>query len=86
MSTVSQQPILHVPERLPLSARPVLSILRRLRYGAIQGTLPDGQWFFVSGSEPGPEGTLRLHHPMRLLWRVARRGAIDFAEGYMAGD
>lgn len=86
MSTVSQQPILNVPRGMPLSVRPLLALLSRLRYGAVHGTLPDGRWFFVSGREPGPEGSLRLHRPLRLLGRVMRRGAIGLAESYMAGD
>lgn len=77
---------LDTPGKLPLSARLLARQLASLRHGAIHGRLADTASFSVRGPEAGDVGEIRIHAPWRLLWRAGTRGAVGFAESYLAGD
>ncbi len=66
------------PASFRLAARAAL----RLKYGALQVTLPDGRRLRFEGAQPGEEAALQVYD-----WRMARRilssGALGFAEGYI---
>ncbi|MEN8691969.1 MAG: cyclopropane-fatty-acyl-phospholipid synthase family protein [Desulfobacterales bacterium] len=63
----------------------VLRILKRIEFGSLRVAHGDCEWL-RKGSNPGPESTLQLHNPARLLSKVLLRGDIGFAESYMHGD
>ena len=76
-------PSLSLPEGAPASARPVLSLLRRLRHGTLDVQWPDGsQARFGPGG--APQAALRL-----IDWSVCgaalKSGDIGFAESYIDG-
>ncbi|MFP4695944.1 class I SAM-dependent methyltransferase [Thiohalospira sp.] len=80
-------------ERLrPLSASPGLALrpwawlLRGLQTGRLRVDGPGGRGFTATGEAAGPQAQIRLHRPLHLLNRILRRGAMGFAEGYMAGE
>jgi cyclopropane-fatty-acyl-phospholipid synthase len=39
----------------------------------------------MSGTEENPEVSMRIHEPMRFIWRILTRGEIGFAEAYIKG-
>lgn len=84
--TDSQQALVEVPSPLPLGSRILLSWISRLRRGRMEGQLPSGEPFVIQGAEPGPTGVMRLHRPLRMVARILTRGAVGFAESYMAGE
>ncbi len=55
------------------------------RYGTVTYILPSGRSIPIKGSEPGPNGVLKVRD-YRFVGRVFRAGDIGFAEGYMAGE
>ncbi len=63
----------------------LLSIVSRIRYGAIKLTLPDGVSHIFTGSEPGPSADLKLH-TMRALSRLLHDGKMGFCEAVMDGE
>ena len=76
-------PSLSLPESAPASARPVVSLLRRLRHGTLDVQWPDGsQARFGPGGMP--QAALRL-----VDWSVCgaalKSGDIGFAESYIDG-
>ncbi|MFW5910157.1 MAG: SAM-dependent methyltransferase, partial [Thiohalospira sp.] len=80
-------------ERLrPLSASPGLALrpwawlLRGLQAGRLRVDGPGDRGFTATGEAAGPQAQIRLHRPLHLLNRILRRGAMGFAEGYMAGE
>ncbi|MCU0767142.1 MAG: cyclopropane-fatty-acyl-phospholipid synthase family protein [Gammaproteobacteria bacterium] len=64
----------------------ILSVLRRLRQGRLDVTLPGGETQAIVGEEPGPQGELVLHRPVRLALRLLARGDLGLGEGFVAGD
>jgi cyclopropane-fatty-acyl-phospholipid synthase len=60
-------------------------MMRRLEYGSLSVTLPNGQRLVARGAQDGPAGHVHLHR-----WRSLRRlligGDIGFAEAYIDGD
>jgi cyclopropane-fatty-acyl-phospholipid synthase len=63
----------------------LMRMLGRIELGSLLVVHGDCEWL-LKGSKAGPEATLRVHSPMRLLRRVLLRGDIGFAESYMRGD
>ncbi len=61
-----------------------LSAVRRLRFGALEATLPDGQHLSIQGPEPGPSGQITVTHP-NFFRRLLTHGALGFGEMYMDG-
>lgn len=57
----------------------------RLQSGRLCVRLPSGAGIAAEGAAPGTEAALHLHN-WRALARVLSRGAIGFAEGYVAGE
>ncbi|MDE2406055.1 MAG: class I SAM-dependent methyltransferase [Sphingomonadales bacterium] len=79
------------PAALPRrgARQPARSLLQRLtariRHGSLTLTLPDGTTIHHDGAEAGPQGHVSLRN-WRALRRIAWRGDLGFAEGYIAGD
>lgn len=72
---------------LPLSARWVHSLLGGIRIGQIRVITDEGhEHTFAGQSHPELKVEWRLHHPARLLSRLARLGDIGIAEAYIHGD
>ncbi|OZB78813.1 MAG: SAM-dependent methyltransferase [Halothiobacillus sp. 13-55-115] len=72
---------------LPLSARWVHSLLGGIRIGQIRVLTDEGhEHTFAGQSHPELKVEWRLHHPARLLSRLARLGDIGIAEAYIHGD
>jgi cyclopropane-fatty-acyl-phospholipid synthase len=70
---------------VPTVAQHALKMLRALRHGALDVTLPDGRVLRFEGSEPGPSASLVIHD-YNLVKRVLSAGDMGVAEGYMAGE
>ncbi len=70
---------------LPLRARLILRSLSRMRYGALDLQLPNGQKVRIEADETGPEADLVLKN-WNLPTRAFKRGTIGVAESYMDGD
>ena len=64
----------------------LLSVLGRLRYGRLDVTPPGGDTQPIIAAEPGPQGDIVLHRPVRLALRLLARGDLGLGEGYVAGD
>lgn len=77
---------IELPSALPISAKVLLGWLTRLRRGRLDGSLPSGRAFVIQGAEPGINGTMHFHKPLRMISRIITRGSVGFAESYMAGE
>ena len=62
----------------------VLRVLRRLRHGKLDLTLPDGTTETINGGQDGPCAALHINDA-RIVDRYLRHGSVGFAEGYIAG-
>jgi cyclopropane-fatty-acyl-phospholipid synthase len=82
----AREAALERPSKLPLGARLLVDHLSALRWGSLEGQLPGGRSFVIRGPEPGLCGVIHIHAPWRLLVRGLTRGAVGFAESYMAGE
>lgn len=77
----------------PLRIRPLATpamylldgYLRRIRIGRLHLRFDAGMTR-TYGDSDRPEATIVVHRPARLLQRIALRGDVGFAEGYIAGD
>lgn len=70
-------------DRVRLEA--ILRVVRQLRRGTLDLTLPDGGTETVRGGEPGPRAALQIRDA-KVLDRYLRHGSVGFAEGYIAGE
>jgi cyclopropane-fatty-acyl-phospholipid synthase len=70
---------------VPAMVQQALRMLRALRYGTLDVTLPDGRTLRFRGSEPGPQATIVIHD-YKLVKRVLSAGDMGVAEGYIAGE
>jgi cyclopropane-fatty-acyl-phospholipid synthase len=69
------------------STRPIWAWLaRRVQIGKVRLELPAGAPIHGEGTRAGPDATITIIRPGRMLWRIARGGGLGFAEAYMAGD
>ena len=70
-------------ERVPLAARIVLDVLRRIERGGLLLKLPDGR-----ALEFGPDARDAVLHvrDWRVFGAIAAKGDVGFAESYMDGD
>ena len=83
-STADERPAEHA---LPLGARWVGHFLANIRIGRLRVTTDDGGSAECIGAEqPELSVSVHLHHPTRLLSRIARLGDIGIAEGFIEGD
>ena len=57
----------------------------RVRAGALEVALPNGEHRVFRGARPGPSAVVQVHD-LRVLRRLATVGAIGLADGYVAGD
>ncbi|MFO7808995.1 class I SAM-dependent methyltransferase [Guyparkeria sp.] len=72
---------------LPLGARWVSHFLANIRIGRLRVTTDDGGVAECIGEEHSDlSANVQLHHPTRLLSRIARLGDIGIAEGFIEGD
>ena len=74
------------PARMPLAARSVLAMLRKLRYGRLELRLPDGSMLSLGGAERDQALAQVQVSDWSVFGAVLRRGDIGFAEGYMSGQ
>ena len=63
----------------------VLRVLRRLRHGTLDLTLPDGTTETIRGRQDGPRAALHVKDA-RIVDRYLKHGSVGFAEGYIAGE
>jgi cyclopropane-fatty-acyl-phospholipid synthase len=71
---------------VPVSARPVFQLLKRLRHGTLDLQLPDGSSaHFGIHTEGAPRACLRLRN-WNACTLALKSGDIGFAESYIAGD
>lgn len=75
---------------LPCVPRGSLGVLARhfgrLAHGQLLLSDGDGKRWLLEGQHAGLRAHMSVFHPLRLLLRLAARGEIGFAEGYMDGD
>ncbi|MGD2064480.1 MAG: cyclopropane-fatty-acyl-phospholipid synthase family protein [Nitrospirota bacterium] len=74
------------PRPTSVASRILLRVFDAVEYGRLELTTPEGSRRLRAGIHPGPDGSMVLRRPWRLLGRLARRGEIGLAEGFMAGD
>jgi cyclopropane-fatty-acyl-phospholipid synthase len=67
-----------------LALRVLLYMLKGLRIGRLDVTLPNGEQHHFTGAEPGPHGVLHIRSP-RLVGYVLKNGEVGFGEGYLDG-
>ncbi len=60
--------------------------MRRLEHGSLELRYANGPNEQINGAQPGPKAMLEVHRAARLVARVAAKGDLGFAEGYLAGD
>ena len=60
-------------------------IFDRLERGQLDMVTEDGAWR-LQGKQAGPAATLAVHHPYRLLRRLATDGDLGLGEAFVAGD
>jgi cyclopropane-fatty-acyl-phospholipid synthase len=64
--------------------RLLLYMLKGLRVGRLEVTLPNGESRRFVGTEPGPQGALHIRS-RKLIDYVMRNGEVGFGEGYLDG-
>jgi cyclopropane-fatty-acyl-phospholipid synthase len=64
--------------------RLLMYMLKGLRIGRLEVTLPNGERREFEGLEPGPHGVLHIRD-RRLIGYVLRHGEVGFGEGYLDG-
>jgi cyclopropane-fatty-acyl-phospholipid synthase len=64
--------------------RLLMYMLKGLRIGRLEVTLPNGERREFEGPEPGPHGVLHIRDK-RLIGYVLRHGEVGFGEGYLDG-
>jgi len=71
------------PARLPLAARLMLTMLRRIEHGQLTVHFPDGREETIVGRFTGPHAVLNINDPS-FARRVLVGSDVAFAEAYMA--
>ena len=61
-------------------------LLRRVRIGSVELSMPGGETLRRTGPTPGPEARLALVRPGAVLRRLITGGSLGFAESYIAGE
>lgn len=69
----------------PLAIKLLYQVLSNCQYGRLHIST-DTDTFLVEGERPGPDATLTIHKPLKILRKLSRDGDIGFAEAYMQGD
>jgi len=69
-----------------IAGRIVHGILSRMRHGELGVQMPNGQARVYRGPEPGPQASVIMHRPLRMLWKVSSGGALGLGESWLAGD
>lgn len=69
-------------ERVSLGLRLLMHMLKGVRIGRLDITLPNGETRHFHGSEPGPHGVLNIKSN-RLMHRVLGGGEVGFGEAYL---
>jgi len=70
-------------ERLRIDT--ITRMLRRLRHGKLELTLPDGTTEVIRGDADGPAAALHIRDA-RVVDRYLKHGSVGFAESYIAGE
>jgi cyclopropane-fatty-acyl-phospholipid synthase len=70
--------------RVPLVLHLLMYMFRGIRVGKLEVTLPNGDVRHFQGSQPGPEGVLRIHDA-KLIRHVLKNGEVGFGEAYLDG-
>lgn len=67
-----------------LGLRLLMFMLKGVRFGRLEVTLPNGERREFTGTEPGPHGVLHIHSK-RLIGHVLKNGEVGFGEAYLEG-
>jgi cyclopropane-fatty-acyl-phospholipid synthase len=67
-----------------LSLQLLLYLLRRIRIGSLDVSLPNGATRVFRGGVPGPHGTLQIRSP-EIVSHVLRGGEVGLGDAYLAG-
>jgi cyclopropane-fatty-acyl-phospholipid synthase len=83
MSTLERE-VIHPRAGIGPGLRLLMYMLRGLRIGRLDVTLPNGATRTFAGTEPGPHGVLNIRS-RKLVGHVLRNGEVGFGEGYLDG-
>ncbi|WP_422023506.1 class I SAM-dependent methyltransferase [Roseibium sp.] len=68
----------------PRLARMAANLAIKIRYGTLDITFPDGRMFRINGTEPGPDGVLKIHN-WKFFTMAVKGGDVGVGEAFMAG-
>lgn len=68
----------------PRLARMAANLAVKIRYGTLDITFPDGRMFRINGTEPGPDGVLKIHN-WKFFTMAVKGGDVGVGEAFMAG-
>ncbi|WP_420337512.1 class I SAM-dependent methyltransferase [Roseibium sp.] len=68
----------------PRLARMAANLAIKIRYGTLDITFPDGRMFQINGTEPGPDGVLKIHN-WKFFTMAVKGGDVGVGEAFMAG-
>lgn len=71
--------------RAPLVVSMLYRLLSRFRQGSLT-LVVDACHYRIEGQTAGPEASITLHAPLKLLRRLSRDGDLGLAEGYLRGE
>jgi cyclopropane-fatty-acyl-phospholipid synthase len=83
MSTLERE-VIHPRAGIGPGLRLLMYMLKGLRIGRLDVTLPNGETRNFAGTEPGPHGVLHIRS-RKLVGHVLRNGEVGFGEGYLDG-
>ena len=63
----------------------ICQFLKKIQYGSLTVTCPDGSKYCASGVKPGPSAHIAIHN-MACVPRILLKGDMALAEAYMNGD
>ncbi len=85
MSVKFSAPETHALQRYPFLVRQALAIARRLEFGSLAVTMPDGVTLHFGGIKPGPSAQIRVLD-YNFANRLAAEGEVGVAEAYLQGE
>ncbi|HEY1078002.1 MAG TPA: hypothetical protein VGE51_15020, partial [Fontimonas sp.] len=77
-------PLRAAESKVSLGIRVLMYMLKGIRIGSLDVTLPGGAVREFRGSEPGPHGVLHIHSNA-IVGRVLGGGEVGFGEAYLDG-
>lgn len=81
-----KQGIITLPSHhAPLAISMLYTLLSRCQHGVLHIKV-NQHTYVIQGDQPGPDATIEIIHPMKMLKRIGREGDIGLAEGYLHND